>query len=58
MERETGVRNSDLYPELGYTECVNGWIEAIPGDRNNTFRCSNVRNPNLMIHFTHLSSLS
>ena len=44
MERETGVRNSDLYPELGYTECVNGWIEAIPGDRNNTFRCSNVRN--------------
>lgn len=41
-ERESGVRNSELYPELGYGKCVNGWIEAIPGDRNNTFRCSNV----------------
>ncbi|KAL2206310.1 hypothetical protein CC79DRAFT_1291929, partial [Sarocladium strictum] len=42
MERETGVRDSELYPELGYAPCVNGWIEAIPGDRNNTFRCSNM----------------
>ncbi|PNH42963.1 hypothetical protein VD0004_g4453 [Verticillium dahliae] len=40
-ERESGVRNSDQYPELGYTPCVDGWIEAIPGDRNNTFRCFN-----------------
>lgn len=23
--------------------CVDGFAEVIPGDRNNTFRCSNVR---------------
>jgi hypothetical protein len=32
--------DSDRYPELGFTPCVNGWIEAVPGDRMNTFRCS------------------
>ncbi|KFA73896.1 hypothetical protein S40288_00935 [Stachybotrys chartarum IBT 40288] len=40
--RELGLYNADRYPELGYTACVNGWIEAIPGDRNNTFRCNNI----------------
>jgi hypothetical protein len=37
--------DSSLYPELGYTPCVNGFIEAIPGDQNNTFKCSNVSDP-------------
>jgi hypothetical protein len=27
---------------LGYTPCENGFVAAIPGDRNNTFRCSNI----------------
>ena len=35
--------NSALYPELGYTPCVDGFAAAIPGDTNNTFRCNNVR---------------
>jgi hypothetical protein len=33
---------SEQYPELGYTPCVNGWAAAIPGDLNNTFKCSGV----------------
>jgi choice-of-anchor B domain-containing protein len=37
-----GLMDSALYPELGYTPCVNGFAEAIPGDVNNTFRCRNV----------------
>jgi hypothetical protein len=41
-EREAGVMESTQYPELGYTACKNGVAEAIPGDANNTFRCSNV----------------
>lgn len=40
-QREAGLMNSALYPELGYTECNDGIAEAIKGDRNNTFRCSN-----------------
>lgn len=39
--KEAGVFDTTQYPELGYTKCVNGWIEAIPGDRNNNFRCHN-----------------
>ncbi|KAF2225344.1 hypothetical protein BDZ85DRAFT_215457 [Elsinoe ampelina] len=39
---EAGVMVSSRYPELGYTKCVNGFAEAIPGDRNNTFRCNNI----------------
>jgi choice-of-anchor B domain-containing protein len=37
-----GLFESSQYPELGHAKCVNGWIEAIPGDRNNTFRCNNI----------------
>lgn len=37
--------NSAQYPELGYTKCVDGFAAAIPGDANNTFRCSNVSVP-------------
>lgn len=44
-ELAAGVMNSALYPELGYTKCVNGFAEAIVGDKNNTFKCRNVRNP-------------
>ncbi|KAL8364938.1 hypothetical protein RB595_003973 [Gaeumannomyces hyphopodioides] len=39
-EQAQGLMDSERYPELGFTPCVNGWIEAIPGDRNNTFKCS------------------
>jgi hypothetical protein len=35
--------DSARYPELDYTPCENGFAAAIPGDTNNTFRCSNVR---------------
>ncbi|KAI9148186.1 hypothetical protein HJFPF1_12012 [Paramyrothecium foliicola] len=41
-EMAAGLMDSSRYPELGYTPCVNGFAEAIPGDFNNTFRCSNV----------------
>ncbi|CAG8957869.1 hypothetical protein HYFRA_00000209 [Hymenoscyphus fraxineus] len=37
----SGAMNSAQYPELGYTPCVNGVAAAIPGDANNSFRCSN-----------------
>ncbi|KAJ3958328.1 hypothetical protein N0V92_005091 [Colletotrichum tropicale] len=40
-QREAGAYASEQYPELGYAPCVNGWAEAIVGDRNNTFRCHN-----------------
>ncbi|OAA55753.1 hypothetical protein ISF_07858 [Cordyceps fumosorosea ARSEF 2679] len=45
QEEEAGLMNSALYPELGYTPCVNGFAEARPGDSNHTFRCRNVRTP-------------
>lgn len=40
-----GEMDSEQYPELGYTPCVDGFAAAIPGDANNTFRCSNVSDP-------------
>ncbi|KAM9884366.1 hypothetical protein VDGL01_01527 [Verticillium dahliae] len=45
--RESGVFKSEQYPELNATKCVNGWAEAIVGDRHNTFRCNNVD----LVHF-------
>lgn len=44
-EIEAGLMNSALYPELGFTECIDGFAAAIPGDNNNTFRCGNVSFP-------------
>lgn len=41
-ELQAGQMDSSRYPELGYTPCENGFAAAIPGDSNNTFRCSNV----------------
>ena len=41
-ENATGILNSANWPELGYTRCVNGLAEAIPGDPLHTFRCRNV----------------
>ena len=53
-ERESGVRDSAQYPELGYAKCVDGWAHAIEGDRNNTFACQNVRPPlALSVSFSH-----
>jgi len=40
-----GQMDSSQYPELGYTKCENGFAAAIPGDKNNTFRCNNVGPP-------------
>ena len=42
QRRAEGAFDSAQYPELGYTKCVNGWAEAIPGDRSNTFKCQNI----------------
>ncbi|KAK8246283.1 hypothetical protein HDK90DRAFT_407549 [Phyllosticta capitalensis] len=41
-QRAAGAYASAQYPELGYTECVDGLAVAISGDANNTFRCNNV----------------
>jgi len=41
-ELAAGQMDSAQYPELGYTPCENGFAAAIPGDTNNTFRCSNI----------------
>jgi choice-of-anchor B domain-containing protein len=37
-----GMFDSAQYPELEQTACVDGLIEAVPGDAANTFRCQNV----------------
>ena len=41
-QRAAGAFESEQYPELGYTACVDGVAAAIPGDANNTFRCNNI----------------
>ncbi|KAK0614901.1 hypothetical protein B0T17DRAFT_498120 [Bombardia bombarda] len=41
-EKEIGALDSSQWPRLGYTKCVNGIAEAIPGDPLHTFRCKNV----------------
>jgi choice-of-anchor B domain-containing protein len=41
-EMAAGAMDSAQFPELGYAPCVNGFAEGIPGDFNNTFRCSNI----------------
>ncbi|KAL3419706.1 hypothetical protein PVAG01_08204 [Phlyctema vagabunda] len=41
-ELAAGEMNSALYPELGYTKCIDGFAAAIPGDFNSTFRCRNM----------------
>ncbi|CAG8956885.1 hypothetical protein HYFRA_00012340 [Hymenoscyphus fraxineus] len=40
-EKAAGRMASSQYPKLGYTPCVNGIAEAIPGDAAHTFRCKN-----------------
>lgn len=39
--KEAGEFESEKYPALGYTPCIDGYAEAIKGDGNNTFRCHN-----------------
>lgn len=41
-EEAVGMMNSSQWPRLGYTKCVNGFAEAIPGDPLHKFRCKNV----------------
>ncbi|KAF2629561.1 hypothetical protein BU25DRAFT_429841 [Macroventuria anomochaeta] len=41
-ELASGAMDSSQYPGLGYTACENGFAAAIPGDKNNTFKCNNV----------------
>jgi hypothetical protein len=43
-EMAAGAMDSTQYPELGYTKCEDGFAAAIPGDKNNTFKCNNVSN--------------
>ncbi|KAF4446793.1 hypothetical protein FALBO_17032 [Fusarium albosuccineum] len=40
-QEEAGLFQSEQYPGLGYAKCVDGWAEAIKGDKNNTFACHN-----------------
>ncbi|KAI8724346.1 hypothetical protein NCS52_00003500 [Fusarium sp. LHS14.1] len=40
-QEEAGAFQSEQYPKLGYARCVDGFAEAIKGDRNNTFACHN-----------------
>jgi hypothetical protein len=53
-----GAFDSRRHPELGYTPCSNGKAEAIEGNANYTFRCNNVRFPDLYGHQTDLSNRS
>ncbi|CZT43706.1 uncharacterized protein RSE6_03779 [Rhynchosporium secalis] len=53
FELASGAMNSGLYPELGYTKCIDGFAAAIPGDFNNTFACRNMD----MYHFRSHASL-
>ncbi|KAJ4410359.1 hypothetical protein N0V91_001843 [Didymella pomorum] len=41
-ELASGAMDSSRYPELGYTACKDGFAAAVPGDKNNTFKCNNV----------------
>lgn len=42
-ERKNGLFNSRRYKKHGnFVPCIDGYATAIPGDRNNTFRCNNV----------------
>ncbi|GAB7359548.1 hypothetical protein MBLNU230_g6736t1 [Neophaeotheca triangularis] len=52
-EIEAGTMESSQYPELGYTKCIDGFAEAIPGDQNNTFQCNNID----LYHFLPHSAL-
>ncbi|KEY65503.1 hypothetical protein S7711_09293 [Stachybotrys chartarum IBT 7711] len=52
-ENATGILNSANWPELGYTRCVNGLAEAIPGDPLHTFRCRNFD----LLHFINHADL-
>lgn len=52
-QRAAGRLESSQYPELGYTACTDGIAEAIPGDKNNTFRCNNAD----LYHFLPHTSL-
>lgn len=44
-QKAAGAMDSTLYPSYAGAApvaCVNGVAEVIPGDANNTFKCSNV----------------
>ncbi|KAH8650523.1 hypothetical protein BGZ60DRAFT_534184 [Tricladium varicosporioides] len=41
-ETVSGAMNSSQFPKLGYTKCINGFAEAIPGDPLYKFRCRNM----------------
>ncbi|OSS50429.1 hypothetical protein B5807_04855 [Epicoccum nigrum] len=41
-ELASGAMDSSRYPELNFTPCKDGFAAAIPGDRNNTFKCNNI----------------
>lgn len=41
-EEAAGLMNSEKWPRLNYTKCVDGIAAAVPGDPLLTFRCKNV----------------
>ncbi|EPS43250.1 hypothetical protein H072_2760 [Dactylellina haptotyla CBS 200.50] len=40
-QRAAGLMTA-AYPELGFTACKDGIAAAVPGDKNNTFKCNNL----------------
>ncbi|KAH6677080.1 hypothetical protein B0J14DRAFT_615399 [Halenospora varia] len=53
-QRAAGAMESTQYPTLDYVPCKDGLATAIPGDANNTFRCSNID----LYHFMSHASLN
>lgn len=49
-QRAAGLMDSAQYEEIGFVECVDGIAEAVAGDKNNTFKCSNVRAYQIPFH--------
>ncbi|KAL3420395.1 hypothetical protein PVAG01_08894 [Phlyctema vagabunda] len=49
-QRAAGSMEASQYPDLGYTPCIDGYAAAIPGDSNNTFRCTNIELYSFLSH--------
>ncbi|EHK96539.1 hypothetical protein M7I_7748 [Glarea lozoyensis 74030] len=41
-EAAAGAMDSSQFPKLGYTKCINGFADAVPGDPLYKFKCKNV----------------
>ncbi|EPE31268.1 hypothetical protein GLAREA_12571 [Glarea lozoyensis ATCC 20868] len=41
-EAAAGAMDSSQFPKLGYTKCINGFADAVPGDPLYKFKCKNM----------------